>query len=341
MLNPKPEKKMSFRALLPILLAALLLSPFPTMTATAAETGLAPATAKTVPGPKIRYEVEEFPLERAGVTLFLQRLSVAGAKPQRQLLFAHGLTYSSHEFDVNVADYSLARYLARNGYAVWSVDIAGYGRSAAVMDGFMPDSSYAADDLAAAAAKILEISGQKKLDVLGWSWGTVTSSLFAMRNPELVRRLVLYAPILTGLGRADVEKPFNHNTWEHAAGDFQLGPDGQIDYSITDPAVVNAFQSNSWRYDKESSPNGGRRDLLVERDKILIPFVQLRMPTLVIGGDKDPYLNLPALEKEVGQLPEGSEFVLIPGAAHAMMMEKPYYKRFREIVAKFLKQGDF
>lgn len=293
--------------------------------------------AKVVPGPQIRYAIDLFPLERAGVMLFLQRMTVAGDKPEKQILLAHGLTYSSHEFDVDVSDYSLARYLARQGFAVWTVDVAGYGRSGKVENGFLPDSRYAAEDIAAAAEKILKESGQKKLDVLGWSWGTVTAALFAINHPQMVSRLVLYAPILTGLGRADVEKPFNHNTWEHAAGDFQLGPDGAIDYAITEPSVVHAFQSNSWRYDQDSSPNGGRRDLLVEKDQILIPFDQLTVPTLVIGGDKDPYLNLPALKKEIAKLPQGSEFALIPGAAHAMMMEKPYYQRFRETVARFLR----
>lgn len=316
-----------------LLLALLAISP-----SLAADTVTLPQVSqRTAPGPEIRYAVETVPLERAGVKLYLQRLSVAGDTPERQILLVHGLTYSSHEFDVDVADYSLARYLARQGYAVWSLDIAGYGRSGEVQDGFLPNSAYAAEDIAVAADKILQISGQKKLDVLGWSWGTVTSALFASRHPDLVNKLVLYAPILTGLGKADVKNERNHNTWEHAAGDFQTGPDGQIDYAITDPAVVNAYQSNSWRYDKDSSPNGGRRELLVDKDKILISFAGLQVPTLVIGGDKDPYLNLPMLEKEIAKLPQGSRFELIPGAAHAMMMEKPYYKRFREIVAAFLK----
>lgn len=304
----------------------------------AADVATAPALPAVAQEPAIRYAVDTVPLEREGVPLFLQRLSVAGdAGVQRQILLVHGLTYSSHEFDVDIADYSLARYLARQGYVVWTVDVAGYGRSGEVKDGFLPDSAYAAGDIAAAAEKILAITGQKKIDVLGWSWGTVTGSLFAISHPEMVNKLVLYAPILTGLGKADVKDAFNHNTWEHAAGDFQTAPNGEVDYSIAEPAVVHAFQSGSWRYDKDSSPNGGRRDLLVEKDRILIPFDRLKVPVLVIGGDKDPYLNLPVLEKEIAKLPEGSKFVLIPGAAHAMMLEKPYYRRFREDVAAFLK----
>lgn len=190
------------------------------------------------------YRIQTFPLERNGIALHLQRLTVAGTQPQRQILLVHGLTYSSHEFDVDYADYSLARYLAARGFAVWTFDVAGYGESQEVKDGFMPDSDYAAEDAAAAAAEILKVSGQKKLDVLGWSWGTVTSSRFVARHPEMVKKLVLYAPIMVGLGAADVKVPFNHNTWLHAAGDFQTTKDGAIDYSIVDPQVVAVFQSH-------------------------------------------------------------------------------------------------
>ena len=75
------------------------------------------------------YQIQTFPLERNGIALHLQRLAVAGTQPQRQILLVHGLTYSSHEFDVNYADYSLARYLAARGFAVWTFDVAGYGDS--------------------------------------------------------------------------------------------------------------------------------------------------------------------------------------------------------------------
>lgn len=280
---------------------------------------------------------ETFPLERNGIKLHLERMTVKGENPQLQILLVHGLTYSSHEFDVNYQDYSLARYLAKHGYAVWRLDIAGYGESEEVKDGFLPNSDYAAEDIAAAAQKIIAVSGQKKIDVLGWSWGTVTSGRFAARHPEMVNKLVLYAPILVGLGDIAVTNPFNHNTWVHAADDFQVTPSKEIDYSITDPAVVATYQSNCWRYDKESSPNGGRRDLLVKNTVRLIPFEKIKVPTLVICGDKDPYLNMDRIKEAIPELGKGSKLEVLPGAAHAMMMEKPYYQQFRTLVVDFLK----
>ena len=178
---------------------------------------------------------EIVPLEREGVKLYLESFRIQDAQGKDPILLVHGLTYSSHEFDVNFGDYSLLRFLAANGYEVWLLDIAGYGNSQPVEDGFKPNSDYAAEDIAAAVKLILAKRGRKEMDVLGWSWGTVTSGRFAAKYPELVRRLVLYAPIVAGLGDIKVTLPFNENTWLHAAGDFQVKADKTIDYDIVEP----------------------------------------------------------------------------------------------------------
>lgn len=286
--------------------------------------------------PRIEITREVFPLERDGVKLHLECLK--SGRDGEPLLLVHGLTYSSHEFDVNYKDYSLARFFARRGFNVWLLDIAGYGQSGKVEDGFMPDSDYAAEDILAAATLILEHEGRKSLDVLGWSWGTVTAGRFAAENPELVRKLVLYAPIVAGLGDVDVENEFNHNTWIHAADDFQKNADGSINNDITEPEVVSTYTANCWRYDKDSSPNGGRKDLLVAPSERLIPTEDIEVPVLIIAGSKDAYVS-PELCREAFKTlkNKGSRLEIIEGAAHAMMMEKPYYKTFRQKVLEFLR----
>ncbi|NLL37912.1 MAG: alpha/beta hydrolase [Fretibacterium sp.] len=285
-------------------------------------------------------EMKIFPLERNGVQLHLARYQITQAQEgQTPLLMVHGLTYSSHEFDVDYKDYSLARFFAREGFSVWLLDIAGYGQSQPVEDGFMPDSDYAAEDINAAVDLILKESGAKKLNILGWSWGTVTSGRFAAKyGDEKINRLVLYAPIVAGLAAIEVKTPFNHNTWEHAADDFQRNEDKTINYEITEPGVVGVFLSNCWRYDKESSPNGGRKDLLVDPKERLIPTASINVPTLLIVGDKDPYVSPALCEEAKKSLPnEGSKLVVLEGASHSMMMEAPYYKEFRKAVLDFLK----
>lgn len=279
------------------------------------------------------------PLERNGYKLHVASFSLNDGKVKEPILLVHGLTYSSHEFDVNYKDYSLARFLAKQGFEVWTFDVTGYGSSQQVTDGFMPSSDYAADDIAAVVKAVLAKHNLKNMSVMGWSWGTVTSGRFAAKYPELAKKIVLYAPIVAGLGQADINKPFNHNTWEHAAGDFQLNSKGEIDYNITEPSVVDAFQSNSWRYDKESSPNGGRRDLCVDSSKRLIPTASIKAPVLIIAGTLDPYMTTDLCREAYATLTnKDSKLVLIDGAAHAMMMEKPYYKVFRNNVVEFLKK---
>ena len=285
----------------------------------------------------VTYNYTEYTLERNGIDLHLDCMSVTGSNPDRNILLIHGVTYSSHEFDVDYEDYSLVRFLVQKGYAVWRLDIAGFGRSEEVEDGFLPDSDYAAEDIHAAVDKICEVSGQDKIDLLGWSWGTVTTGRFVSNYPEHINKLVLYAPILSGIGKADITEPFHHNTWEHAADDFQKNEDGTFNYLIADPAVIEMLCSSSWHYDKESSPNGGRRDICVDKTQRLIELKKITVPTLVICGDKDPYLNFDRVNAVLDDLPDGSVLEVIEGASHVAFIEKPYYHDFQNRLIKFLR----
>lgn len=284
----------------------------------------------------IAYTYAEYPLERAGVALHLDRMCVEGTEPDRNILLIHGVTYSSHEFDIDYEDYSLVRALAREGYAVWRLDIAGFGQSGEVGDGFLPDSDYAAEDIHAAVDRICEVSGQDRIDLFGWSWGTVTAGRCAAKYPEHIGKLVLYAPILSGIGEYEVTEYFHHNTWEHAVDDFQRTEAGAFNHAITDPVVIELLASSSWHYDRESSPNGGRRDICVDESQLLIDLDQITMPTLVICGDQDPYLNYDLVYDVLDHLPEGSALEVIEGASHVAYIEKPYHRGFQDRLVRFL-----
>ena len=285
----------------------------------------------------LEFFYREYPLERNGITLHLDCMSVTGETPEKNILLTHGVTYSTHEFDIDYKDYSLVRRLAREGYAVWRLDIAGYGQSVDVADGFLPDSFYAAEDIRAAADKIAQESGQYRLDLLGWSWGTVTAGRFAARYPEYLNKLVLYAPILSGIGEEEISEPFHHNSWEHAAGDFQFAEDGSFDHMITDPVMIELFCSSCWHFDGEYSPNGGRREICVSESRKLIDLPKISAPTLIICGDRDPYLNDKLVNSSLEYLPEGSRLEVISGGAHAVFLEEPFYQDFQERLIRFLR----
>ena len=294
-------------------------------------------TEEARPNAAIAYDCEVVPLERNGVKLHLERVALADATPQKEILLVHGVTYSSHEFDVDYEDYSLIRRLAREGYGAWRLDIAGFGLSDSVEDGFATDTEYAALDIEAAVEKIVRKTGRGTIDVLGWSWGTTTVALYAARRPERVDKLVLYAPILSGVGEFEVDEPFHRNSWEHAVEDFQRGANGELDAALTDPIVVALYASNCWRFDGETSPNGGRRDVCVSMKTKLIDFTRVVAPTLIICGDKDPYLNWELIADATAFLPKGSKLEVIEGGAHAVFLEKPFHRDFQERLIRFLK----
>ena len=125
------------------------------------------------------YCFTEYPLTCDGIELFLECTTEKQMKPERSILLIHGSTNSSHVFDINYEDYSITRKLAREGFAVWRLDIAGYGRSGEVPNGFLPRMDYAAENIHMAVELIQQETGQNRIDLLGWSWGTITTVRFA------------------------------------------------------------------------------------------------------------------------------------------------------------------
>ncbi len=290
-------------------------------------------------GKRNNYSYEVYPLVRNNIALHLDKVALMGKNPKKNILLIHGVTYSSHEFDIDYKDYSFVKMLARNGYNVWRLDIAGYGQSQEVQNGYMPNINYAAEDIASAVEKILQETQSEKIDILGWSWGTTTASKFASSHQDQVNKLILYAPILSGIGNCDYSTPFHHNSWIHAIDDFQKKDDGIVDYSIADPVIVEMFASSCWHYDGEYSPNGGRKDVCSPKSKRLIDLTQLKIPTLLIYGDNDPYLNYDLInEAKTLQETQDITFEMIHGGAHVVMFEKPYYKDFQNRIVRFLKR---
>ena len=299
---------------------------------------LAAAGSPNAFGAETGYSYEVIPLERNGIPLHLDRTTKGNNAPEKQILLVHGSSYSSHEFDIDYQDYSLVRRLAEEGYAVWRLDIAGYGQSGAVKDGFLPDTAYAAEDINAAVEKIAAASRQNRIDVLGWSWGTMTAGRFAADHPEHLGKLILYAPVLSGLGEQESGEDFSHNTWESAAEDFQRNADGTFDFNVTDPILIELFCSSCWHYDGDSSPRGWSKDAFVKEGIKLIDLEKITSPTLIIYGDRDPYMNYDLLSSALHCLPEGSERKVIEGGSHIMMYEKNCYREFQNSIVAFLKK---
>ena len=76
----------------------------------------------------------------------------------------------------------------------------------------------------------------------------------------------------------------------------------------------------------------------MEESKKLIDLERISSPTLLIYGDRDPYLNTDYLGTALHYLPEGSEQKMIEGGSHILIYEKNCYREFQDSIAAFLKK---
>jgi pimeloyl-ACP methyl ester carboxylesterase len=157
-----------------------------------------------------------------GLQLFLRHLAPRERRGRpRPMLYVHGATFPSalsiaHRFD----GFSWRDALCEAGFDVWGFDFLGFGASdrypqmAEPADANPPlcRAQDASEQLAGAVRFILAQHGVPRLSLITHSWGSMPAGRFAGRSPELVERLVLFAPI-TWRPRRRYEKPPTPPAW--------------------------------------------------------------------------------------------------------------------------------
>ena len=145
------------------------------------------------------------------VTLHVREVVLPGrertvAQDGKVLLLIHGYSVPGYiAFDTDQGNCSLMRHFARAGWDTFALDLEGFGLSTRppVMDDptVFPDSKAPihADvtlrDVERVVDFISALRGVEQVHLLGWSQGaTVEAPLYAIRHPEKVARLVLFAP---------------------------------------------------------------------------------------------------------------------------------------------------
>lgn len=289
----------------------------------------------------MRYEFQDIPLKREdnGKELYFNKCDCPASFADKNVLCIHGLTYTNHVFDINYKDYSVVRYLAKNGYTVWRLDIGGYGKSEQYEDGFEVDTLNASKDITAALRKICELQGVPNVDVIGWSWGSMTTSKVAANNPELIRKLVWIGPCFGGtLPSVDVTAPFTELTYSYVTRVFQHmpGSDIDVDYDTVEKEVCGIWCDQVFKVDgSHGRPNGGNREIMRAGQDWLIDVPSVKVPTAIMTGDIDMYVDQERCKIALSQLPEGSELHVYHGAGHALYCETDYYVSFREKTLAF------
>ncbi len=178
----------------------------------------------------------------------------AGKKPATVMLAMHGITYTNSYWNVDLEPerYNFSRYMTRAGYAVFSIDRLGHGKSS------KPPSQLVTLDAHAEVANELigklragEVGGTKfsRVILVGYSYGSATSfrttskynaadTVIAtawgstFQNRALARVFSTFTP-------AQLDPRFA----DRPIGDLTLGPDGReqnffYDLSNVDPRIL-------------------------------------------------------------------------------------------------------
>ena len=236
---------------------------------------------------------------------------------KRTIVLVHGRTWSSlPDFDLQVAGEhrSLMDALVAKGYAVYAIDLRGYGATARDSSGWTtPNQS--ADDVAAVLQWVMahsRVTGKPSL--MGWSNGSTVAQLVAQRHPELITNL-----ILTGYWKDSDEQialapdtivPLRSKTTATAAASDFIAPNA-ISPRARKAYVAAALASDPVRSDWR------RR----EQFNALDP-AKLTVPTLLIQGELDPIAPTAFQAKFFARLAMvDRQWVVIAGGDHAVLIE--------------------
>jgi pimeloyl-ACP methyl ester carboxylesterase len=264
------------------------------------------------------------------VKLFVYRKRVGapqpGAAPLPVLFLVHGSTMGGpSSYDLTVpgqTGYSMMDAFARYGYDVWTMDHEGYGRSSRTAG--YSDIASGVEDLKAAMALVQRETGATKAHFFGESSGAIRASAFAAAAPERVDRLALAAYTWTGKGsptlgdRAkNIEFFRTHNTRPATVTNY-TSIFTRDKPGTADPRVGEAIYAVESTYGN-TIPNGTYLDMttklpLVDPKTVHAPVMMARGEYDGIATDEDClgfFQLLPNRDRE---------FVIIPGAAHSLVL---------------------
>lgn len=176
-----------------------------------------------------------------------------------------------------------------------------------------------ADDLAA----LLDALQVQQAHIGGISYGGEISLAFALRYPERTRSLLVSSAVAT----SDAEMRARTQSWLDAA----LAHDPEALYQATGPlnfspawAAANQplLQAARARYQAlDLAAFAGLMGAFLKLD-LQAQISAIRAPALVIVGEQD-VLKPPRYARAIADCIPGAEFVIVPGAGHALSWEKP------------------
>lgn len=306
---------------------------------------LVPASATDtdpIYGPELEGFTYPEPVQRFAFTSQRQSMQMAymdvqAPKPNgRTAVLLHGKNFCAATWDGTL------RFLQQQGYRVIAVDQIGFCKST------KPASyQYTFQQLAANTKALLTSLGIERATLIGHSTGGMLATRYALMYPDSVEQLVMINPIGLEDWKAEGVPSLTVDQWY------------QRELQVTAERIRNyervTYYVNEWRPDYEpwvqmlaGMFRGPAKEVvawqsallydMIVTQPVLYEFGQIKVPTLLLIGEKDNIAigkdlvsaeikarlgNYPLLARRAAQAIPGARLVLFPELGHAPQMQEP------------------
>lgn len=308
-----------------------------------------------------RIAAEEFfiPSQAPGIKLYVLNKAPAGKKDfssDKVVLFVHGATYPAETaFDLDLPNGgSWMNHVAERGYDAYLVDVRGYGKSSRPPAMSVPPdqnppfatTQEAVQDVSAAIDFILKRRNVKKLNLVGWSWGTSIMASYTAQNNDKVEKLVLYAPLwilkspppVAGLGAYR-----SVNAESARARGIRGIPENRVE-----EISPKAWGEQWWKVVQASDPEGAKLNPPVVRapngvvkdinefwakGKPTYEPANIKVPTMLVVAEWDQDTPLYMAQELFGKLVNTpyKHYVVLGEGTHAVVLEKNRTELFKQV----------
>jgi acylglycerol lipase len=198
--------------------------------------------------------------------------------PVAVLIVAHGIAEHSGRYS------NLVNYFVPRGYAVYSFDLRGHGKS----DGrrsYVEHFSYYLDDLKIFCAKVSEENKDVKVFLVGHSMGSTIAIAYAIEHQDELNGLIVSGTTLkagASINKASIFMAKILSVLTPKIGVSALG----AAYISRDKAVVEAYINDPLNYTGKLSARVGA-ELLKTMEYLQHKVSKLSLPILIMHGSAD------------------------------------------------------